>query len=510
MTTNHPPESDDTLHAERAEEELSADAFLRAHRRARRLKIALLLAACGAMLLAALYLTLGASALHAWRHHQLSTQRAEALADMDDLERVHAELLPSWIIQASQGRAGEAQAFEALLVPLERDQGAVEILRDLRGMIQDHETLLEQADRPLELARVWNARLDRAREPWWIDANVMTSSGRSLFYVKTYKILADFDVTVRSKTYRTRVAARADRTNVVESKLGHTSPHQDGAIVLADRIYEFTLRDVWPLLDERVDAARYPGPVHRAFAPALRHEITAQLAPEHVATLRRSAEARLELELARQSVASRRLSCNSQFLINALPWRGFPEEELEQLEAFAERERHQSCPAITEDEVEALSKASETLRDTEGLELAVEHLVAVISRPISVHEARHSADQATLGDFSDPLVCPKCDEAGLSSASRAELSAYLATFAARPDALPRVALYQSCLLDLARPTPHARALRLARAELQLDCTSPPHDNFGLSAAEMERTWLLRSDPITLPKDYPVRIELYRQ
>lgn len=442
-----------------------------------------------------------------WRHHATMREHAERHANMSELELAHVEHFPSWIIQLSNQRPDEPDAYTALTLTLAEDPISLKLLDELRALLLDHDNLLDHADRLLAIITTWNGRMDQANKPWWVDANILTSAQGALFYIKTYKVLADFTVKVDALPYRTRINARADHTNVVESMLGHTSPHQDGAIILADRIYDFSLREIWPLLAPMSDGDDID-PTQRAFAPRVRAELQGALPGAQFELLSMHANSRRQLERVLTSVRERRTSCGSNFSISDLAWRGFPEEEMTQLRSFAKQDLYNPCPSIKEEEVATLANASEALSAETKLEGAVEHMVAYVSRPISVHEARHAADHAVAEAFTQPLACITCDEAGLSRAARAELSAYLATFAS-PE-LPYTALFQTCGVDLNRGTPHASALRFLLPRLGVDCTSAPPDDLVRRAQQLELDLFGRSDAITLPKDYPERIELYKK
>jgi hypothetical protein len=442
-----------------------------------------------------------------WRHQATMRDHAERHANMTQLELAHVEHFPSWIIELSNQRPDEPDAYAALTLTLADDPISLQLLDELRGLLLDRDSLLDHAERLLAIITTWNGRMDQADKPWWVDGNILTSAQGSLFYIKTYKVLADFTVKVSALPYRTRINARADHTNVVESMLGHTSPHQDGAIILADRIYDFSLREIWPLLatmgdDEEID------PTQRTFAPRVRAELQRALPQALFELLTTHAHSRRQLERVLTSVRERRTSCGSNFSISDLPWRGFPEEEMTQLRRFARQDLYNPCPSIKEEEVATLASASEALSAEARLEGAVEHMVAYVSRPISIHEARHAADHAVAKAFTQPLDCTTCDEAGLSRAARAELSAYLATFAS--DELPYTALFQTCGIDLQRGTPHASALRFLLPRLEVDCASAPPDDLGARARQLELELFGRSDAITLPANYPERIELYKK
>ena len=100
-----------------------------------------------------------------------------------------------------------------------------------------------------------------------------------------------------------------------------------------------------------------------------------------------------------------------------------------------------------------------------------------LSRAVSLHELRHVLDGQRAG--SGPLPCPICP-ASLDAPARAELSAYLASFAA--PGVGVLALYQAAYLRRAfdesaeESAPHAAALAFALdALLSTRDGGPPAD-----------------------------------
>lgn len=493
----------DPLHT--PEQDADADALIaRYARRARQKNILAVLLA----LLATLgigWLLVGKSITRAVRRASLEVSSRERLASMSSMERVHAELLPSWTISASNDSPENPEDFELLMQALKEDPDASSLLEDLREQIADRERLPERGDEILETIKLWNRLMDRAETPWWVDGNVLISPKRSFFYLKTYKILADFSVTVgEDHTYRTRMAARMDHTNIVESFLGHTSPNQDGAIILSDRLYDVSLREIWPLLAREL----HQGATAREalFKPFILREARALLPSEALAMLQTHAPARAQLERALRQIRERR-ACGSTFMIRDLPWNGFPQEQVERLRSYADRDRYADCPSIKEEEIAIIAESSELLANDQDLQRAAENLVAHVARAITVHEARHAADHELASAFTQPIPCALCDTHRMSRATRAELSAYLATFA--DDHLAYTGLYQACGLDLARGTPHARALSVVLPMLEVDCEKRLPEDLSARARALEQEFFGRSDRVTLPADYPAALELYR-
>ena len=480
-----------------------ADALIASYRRDAILKnIAASLIAISA-LLAVGWFIFGDSVKRAWRAYKLESAAASRRANMTELERVHAELLPRYIIGASNNYRDTPTRLEEPRAALAREPALLELTNSIADDLQDPEQLVERGDHLMASVSDWNKFMDAAGEPWWVDANIYLSPESKFFYLKTYKILADFDVMVGDSPYRTRMAARADSTNVVESFLGHTSPRQDGAIILADRLYDFSLREVWPLLGELPEDA---SPRARAFHAELDREARATMNAETLELLAAHSASRHDLVKTLDAIRSRR-SCGSKFSITDLPWDGMPEDELDLLHKYAERDRYADCPSIKPEEVEIILESSQNLRDDEALKTAAEELVAHVAHAVTIHEARHAADHETAEAFTKLLPCTRCDELGLGRSARAELSAYLASFSSERSGY--TALFQACGLDFTRPTPHVQALILILDSLDANCEAPPED-LNTRARQLEVELFGRSDTISTPDaKYPTSLELYK-
>lgn len=488
-------------------EEHEADAVIAAYaRRARAKNIAAILIAIFSTLLVG-WLLLGDRIKRTYRKASIEIGAKERLANMTTLERVHAELLPAWVISSSNKREDTPEKFKQLLDALAEDQNARSIIEDLGKLTADGDTLTERGEEILDTVKLWNRYMDKAGQPWWVDGNIFIGPGNTFFYIKAYKILGDFEVAVSGgdkTTYRTRMATRVDRTNIVESFLGHASPHQDGAIILTDRLYDVSLREVWPILATEVFEGSSPR--EKLFASKVREEAKRHLPEETLEILSEHAATRAELEATLRAIRERR-SCGSKFSITDLPWDGMPQDQIDLLYRYAERDRYADCPSIKEEEIRIIIDASEALRDEDDLKKAAEELVAHVARAVTVHEARHVADHHRANAFDEPMPCEKCDAYRLSRSARTELSAYLASFAS--EEVGYTALYQACGLDLTRGTPHARALRMILPMLGVDCETKIPDDLQARAKKLEVEFFGRSDTITLPEAYPTSLELYR-
>lgn len=430
-----------------------------------------------------------------------------AFADTDVLTKHHSKLLADWFILQSRAKDEPSQqraaaAYKLMLDNLKHDKVAQQIYGELLRLVLDPARLRENTTAIMETIAQWNLHMDRQRQTWWVDANILSSDQGAFFYTKSYKIVSDVKVSVGAQTHRTRIVARADHTNIRESLLGHTSPHHEGAIILADRIYDFTLQDVWPLLASEPEGLK---PVATAYASYVRQEASRALSPERFELLAQAATARAQLTRTIDQLRARR-SCGSRFILRDPAWDGVPTKDHELLRSYARRDRFSKCPSITAQEADAIITASEQLRDQAELKDAVEALAAFVSRGVSIHEARHASDHAQLGDFGEPLPCERCDGV-LFASGRAELSAYLASFS--DESQGYTALFQACSIDLARATPHASAMRVFLRETKLPgCDSPPPPDLVKQARELEMQFFGRSQAVKLPSNYPERLELY--
>jgi hypothetical protein len=326
----------------------------------------------------------------------------------------------------------------------------------------------------------------------------------AFFYTKSYRVLSDHRVTVGPAQERARFITRVDHTNVRESMLGHASLDQGGAILLVDRLQDFAIQEVWPLLDVRPEADALRTPRELAFGPTVRAEIAAVLPADTLALLARTAAQRLALRGVIQAVRERQ-RCGSTYVIRELDWDGLHPEEHDSVLARARADHGEDCPALTEDEAKLLIEASDALRaGGEPLRHAVAALVAAVARGTFVHELRHAGDHHAVGDMNTPLPCTLCDTERMSPMTRGEMSAYLASFAA--EQVAATSLYQACSLDLSRASAHTRALQYILIETEhFSCEKPPPADLRARAAEQEQRYFGRSDKIAIPAEYPAEL-----
>ncbi len=425
------------------------DFQLAARRRARRLACVLVLAlatAVGAKLhghVVATWLGGRTDLMGHPRYEPAFPVEPETLQSID-LARVHGALLPRYLIAASRlGREEDAavEARSALLALRDeagRDRNLDALLVELDGAVLDG-SLVRDPARALYLVWAWSTYLDRAGLPWWVEGNVLFRPGGSFLYTKTYRVHRELRVAVGPSRYRVRLIGRVDHTNVRERYLGHASRYSDGALVVVDRVEEFALERLMPVLGPGGPGECDPGPP----------ELAAHVADE---------------------------------LYQALT-----ADNIRVLESYVTA---RCSPSAGE-----LEQVSPARRDAARCAL-----VAWAHRIPVIHEVRHVADDHRAAGRDRPLHCPQCPE-GFDISTRLELSAYLASFAAVGTG--HGALLQACAVDLSDDTPHARALSyLLPRLLPGGCEGPVPGDLYARAGAVERELLGRSEEIALPAGFP--------
>lgn len=447
-----------------------------------------------------------------WRGQRVYEPDHPVALERVDLPRVHAELLPRWLVAQGHhargdGAAAEAEAWQALHAAVAPDPNLASLLLELRALSPPLE-LREQPHRALYLAWAWNEYLDRHDAPFLVQASVRAHGFGPVLTATTYRVHADVAVAVGTSAHRVRITSRVDGTNLREAYLGAAGEHD--AVVVADRLQDFALMEVWPLLDPWLEL----GPaVRRGFAEPIRAEARARLSPAAFERLAATAAARWSITRTVQAIEARRRDCEAGLRINEVPWDGFGPTRLARLGEIARRHDGRACPGITAAEVEALAEATAQLEADATLQAALEELVALTAEHVAIHEARHLADAALAAGFDEPLPCASCSEA-MGITARAELSGYLASLAWSPS--PALALYQACRSlgsDQGRPLqpgePHRDALELLQRRVGAVCVDGPPPRLHALARHLEQEMLGRSDPIALPRSFPRRLPLHR-
>ncbi len=439
-----------------------------------------------------------------WTGERVYEAHHPAATEQIDLTRVHATLLPRWLIERGRRTRGkgepgaEAEAFEQLRSALAPDANLVELAEQWRELSAP-EHLLEDPRRAFYLAWAWSHYLDEHDAPFLVHGTVRGTSFGPMLSATIYQVLSDEPVRLGSDDYRVRLVSRLDGLNLREQYLGAAGP--DDAVLVVDRLAEFAMADVWPLLDPWVElrpAAR------RSFAEPIRAEARENLSAAALERLAASAGPRWRITQTLRAIEGRR-ACGSGFRINEVSWDGFPPERLGRLEEIAGRHSDRRCPGITHGEVEVLRSATAGLHADAELKAALEELVAWTAQHVAIHEARHLADAVLADGFDEPLSCVSCPE-GMGISARAELSGYLASLAWSPS--PSLALYQACR-SLAgehrhitgQGQPHRKALELMHRRMGPVCLEGPPPQLRALARHLEVEMLGRSEPMALPEAF---------
>ncbi len=235
----------------------------------------------------------------------------------------------------------------------------------------------------------------------------------------------------------------------------------------------------------------------RGVLPGVREEAEGALLPEQFALLSETAADQQTLIEVAESIRARR-ACGSRFEVFDLPYNGLSASSHRALREALWASRFSSCPDVTLDEAAQLIGASERLRTTDGLAVALEALSAWVARGVAVHELRHVADGP-----SEELACASCVD-GTSDLLRAELSAYLATFATR--GVGYLAALQACAMPDRRSADHAIAVSMATEEtIPGGCTGDAGLGFYARAHAAELRYYGERDAVAAPPNFPTSI-----
>lgn len=414
-----------------------------------------------------------------------------------DLERVHRRLLTRWA--RAVGRADTPRGRWRARWAYEELRGAVAPDRNLELLVAelDEHLRLEPAARALRLDYLlwaWNDYLAGAGQPYRVEASLVVRDARVRLVPRTYRVLAE---SVNEHGARVRILRRLDRVGSVEPWLGRTVREEEGAAIPVDRVLHFAVREVWPVLDARLDHLA-PERVARLL-PSVRAEVEDALDAASWRTLSSTAEDVRALLDAQRSIEARH-ACGATFRVFELPYRGLSPRSVAMIELALEASRDAACPDLTMDEATQIVAASERLARAGGIEGAVEALTMLVARSVASHELRHVEDGPARA-----LECPGCDDE-TPPLVRAELSAYLAAFAdSRTGCL---AALQACL----RPETEL-GLQTVAAEMAIGAVMPagcegavPADFHARARAAERRLFGSRavaSAPATFPATLPL-------
>jgi hypothetical protein len=432
-----------------------------------------------------------------------------------DMDRVHRELLPAWIIAMQHnpytvGREGAEQAFAALQQEAGKDPNLRQLLSDLFDRVMDDPGA--QAGDVAELLKGWNQYMQSHGLPWRVEHFIERSARGSRLFLMTYRVLADLGVWVAGQPQRAVLVSREDHSNLVEGFFGQTLASEPGALIVADRIAEFAVAQVWPLFDS--EGNRRASALQHAFGPHIRQEAIHALATDMIQTLSDTAAEHRRLTDMLREVGTRR-SCGSKVVIEQVPWDGLGDRARGALERAAARNEHRpaarkrkhACPHLTSAEVTAILSSSGRLSTDPLLHEGLQRLSAWLAQAVTVHEVRHLADDRDASDGERTPPCPLCP-AHLTVDERAEVSAYLAAFGT--PGLGYLSALQACGAGPMGRQPSAAALAFALQEVLPDgCEGQVPDNLYERAVASERKLFGRSDFITLPAEFPDTLPLNR-
>lgn len=435
----------------------------------------------------------------AWRFEPRHPVDEAALAALPH-DEIHGELLPRWVTASSHfldDPSYEVETYEALRRAVAPDPNLAYLLDEQRRIILDGRILAE-AERLHYLVWAWNRYIDEAGLPYLLEGNVGVSrSRRAFFYLTSYRTCSDLSLMVGDQRCRVRLVNRVDRVNVRELHLGGINDPDDGAVVVIDRLQEFALNAVWPLLAGEDQFP--PGTMMATYAGPVSREVEAGIGSERFAVLRRTARWRARFLEVIHAVAERE-PC-SGFAIIHTPYDGFERPGLDELVLRTALSLGAPCPQVKIEEIIILHKGTRELRREPGLREAIAALLAWLARVVATHEARHLADLDADGDLR--VECDDCGPPGVS----AEVSAYLASFAWSDG--PATAYYQACRAVTSERNPHAAAMEAINRWLDVECFQGPPEGLPRRARELESRHFGRSQAISLPESFPGRLPVSR-
>lgn len=449
---------------------------------------------------------------------------AEEFARAVDVEAVHAELLPNWLVARSYDgdappSARTSEAFQQLQDAVRADLNLAEIVTQFGLTIQGG-ALWEEANRVRYLAWAWNDYLRQQQQPYYFETVLMARPDGAMAYVKNYRVAEqvtfsllksadakDADNADLLQSVDALLAHRVDDTNVVENYLCRATDAAHRPLWVIDTAARDAAQLVWPMLAAQNDDSL--GPVSRAFAPAIRNEASQMLSAQARTLLEETAPVRHQLLQVVDAVNAR--TCND-FSISYTPLLGYESDRLENLWRLVSRRDDDPCPKLTAAELETLIDASDTLlaRQTALLE-ALGELSAWVARPHLVHEARHFFDATRPFAEFVPRMCTRCTPA-LDPAATRELRAYLAAVA-YSDA-PVVATFLGCRVAAETQTFHRLALAPFARQLtgSEDCSaaSISEDSPAVTLREAARAaqveWMGSEDPIRPDSPWPTSLD----
>ncbi len=435
-------------------------------------------------------------------------ERQQAAAAQEGMELVHARLFPHWLIEIAntpQPERADAKTFPALRQAVEHDELLVGILDKMQAILIA-ENIDEKDGELLQLRWAWNRQLTELDEPYYLQADVVSINQNTIWVAEFYRTLAKTIVSAAEIPVDILIVERIDSTNSFEMYTGLAHAGATEAIVLVDRTFDTVVERLWPLLDTENSPSETPeveGSVESVMLDSVLTEMRLALAPEHVERLIATAPLRRELAEITYDLINRK-GCERSVRLQPASWDGYDPRTLDQLSVWAKIDRLESCPRATHKEADRLREISRTLQRDKPLKDALESMLAWLTRSTAIHEARHIADDQLVNGLEASLECELCPDS-MNTSARAELSAYLASFA-WSDA-PNTSLFLACMNNTSGRGPHRTALGVALRHLKTLCGKPPPPELSTRAQEVEESLFGRRQPIILPDDYPKSVTI---
>ncbi|MBI5537572.1 MAG: hypothetical protein HY898_32920 [Deltaproteobacteria bacterium] len=421
-----------------------------------------------------------------------------------DFAKVHRELFPAWIMAMQRepftvGYPEAERTFFLLRAEAGKDPNLSALLTELNDKMMDNIPGFA-ADIHL-LFKGWNDYLERNSLPWRIEHHIENTPKGPRVYALSYHVLGDLRIDTNGEPNRVLLLARADRTNLVESYFGQTAIEHEGALIVADRIAEYSTQQLWPMFGTH-------GPLtdlQRAFSSAVRQEARGVLPREVIDELGSAADLHDSLSDAVHALGARR-GCGRTVVIEGVPWSGLSERALSMVRRAADRNSKGRCKRLTSTDAQFLETTSNRLAGDSALEQSLGQLAGWLARAVVVHEVRHVADERHAEAGARTPACARCPES-LGPNERAELRAYLAAFGT--EGLGYVSLMQACGTGGHGPGPSGAALSFALARLMPGgCDAAPPSDLYARAKQMEIELFGSSEPIELPATFPTTIPVH--
>jgi hypothetical protein len=410
-----------------------------------------------------------------------------------DWTLLHQQLLPRWGLGLGWGRGSteEQAAFDAVFAEARKDPNLARLLLELRAVARTNAA--RQSRRVEYLGWAWNDYLAGLGVPWYLECNVAAGPGNNRLLIQSYRVQGRTTAQVGRRAYPLLVLERADRVGTHDGALGRARVHDGLGQVLVKGVREQAELWVWPLFD-RLGSHANRGDAE--FARPMSAEVQAALSPEHYAVLSRTAPSFHALVGLRKSILESQ-DPGSRFRMSLPPAHGYAPTFRAELERMAEAEHGSACPVLSLLEADRIDLESEALARVPELEAALAALTAHLVRGVAVHEARHVADEDQAHASGKPPRCPGCPRE-LGAAARAEVSAYLASFADEQTGIS--SLYQACHVGR-KSGANATALGYLLPQLLAGgCSQGPPSDLYARARRLEQRLFNRSQPIALEPD----------